>query len=311
MSILCIAVARGSRIRAIRPGGSRCFLFTGGFLFPLPSARQIFVADQAGIFRLQITQKPQSQLLAVQDLVPDGADQGQAHADGLIVELGPQDAGGIQELYAAAQPDPLLAPRDAGLVACLGTGPARKGIDKGRFTDVGDPGDHGPEGPADDPARLVAGDLLPAGLLHIPAHDLPRLLLAGIGRHCQKAPLPEKVQIGLCPRRIRQVRLAQQDHAALPAAEGIDVRIAAAHGDPRIHQFDHQIHQADIFLHHPPGLCHMSRIPLYVHSYLHVIPYAFCAGSTCPPSFPFREESGAAGRAAGHTLRPFPVQIIL
>ena len=45
----------------------------------------------------------------------------------------------------------------------------------------------------------------------------------------------------------------------------IDIRISAALRDPRIHQFDHQINQLDILLHHSFCFRHMSGIPLNFH----------------------------------------------
>ena len=79
---------------------------------------------------------------------------------------------------------------------------------------------------------------------------------------------PEPGHKLLCPGRIRQIRLAQENHTALSRTERVNVRISAAYGDPGIHQFDHKIHKTDVFLHHPPCLCHMSRIPLYIHVFL-------------------------------------------
>ena len=62
--------------------------------------------------------------------------------------------------------------------------------------------------------------------------------------------------------RVGDVRLVEYHQTRLVTDDFFNLRVAAAFWNPCIPQLHNDVHQSQAFLHHPAGLCHVSREPL-------------------------------------------------
>ena len=190
--------------------------------------------------------------------------KGQHHADLRVLKLGPEDSRGIQQLQTGIHRDPLFASGDTGAIFCLGTLSAGNLVDEGGFSHIGNPHYHNPQG-AIHALCSVPGQLLRTGR-------------PGCGGKAGNAPLCFAVRgydrhtlffkIGFPTvggRRVCQIHTVQDDHSGLIAANGINIRVPAGHGDPGVHDFANRVYLLQVCLDLPPGFGHMARIPLNIH----------------------------------------------
>ena len=203
--------------------------------------------------------------LHVHDGVPHGPGEGQVQTDRLILKLGPQNTGGIQQLQTLIHGDPLLAAGHAGAVAGLGRLFLGDFIDEGGLAHVGDTHDHGPHRAAHLALFFPPGDLF----LQRPAHDGGELLhpcpAAGVALQHRDALAAEAGSPLLAGGGVGLVGPVEDDHARLAAHQVVDVRVPAGDGDAGVDDLRHHVHVFEVFPDHPPGLGHVAGIPLDVH----------------------------------------------
>ena len=148
-------LAAGSLQQPVTPGNI-VFL-----LLPLRKRGELVSRhDGIGIIGAKVGHEMAGQCFNIQNIVFHRAGEGKVQSYALVLELGPEDAGGIQQLKAAVDGHPLLGAGDAGTVLRLGGLAAGHLIDKGGFAHVGNAQDHHPDHTAHLPLFGVGLELL-------------------------------------------------------------------------------------------------------------------------------------------------------
>ena len=182
----------------------------------------------------QVGHQVAAQGLHVQNVVLHRAGVGQVQAHALVLKLGPEDAGGVQQFQVLVDGHPLLGPGNAGAVLGLGGFPACHLIDKGGLAHVGDAQDHYP----DHPARLsffrIGPELVREQLPHSGGKPGGALSPLGIGLQHSISLGPEIGGPAVGGGAVRLVRPVQNHQPGLPRRQFVHVRIPAGDGDPGI-----------------------------------------------------------------------------
>ena len=154
--------------------------------------------------------------LHVHDGVPDRAGKGQMQPDGLILKLGPQNSGGIQQFQPLVHRDPLLSPGNAGPVPGLGGFLLGHLVDKGGLAHIGNAHHHGPDRPAHLALLLPPGDLLFQCRPHHGGKLLDPRAAAGVTLQDRDSLGPKVRPPDLAGGRVRLVGPVENDHPGLP-----------------------------------------------------------------------------------------------
>ena len=207
-----------------------------------------------------------AQGLRIQNVVFYRAGIGQVQTHALVLELGPQDTRRVQQLQPTVDRHPLLAAGNAGAVLCLGGLAARHLIDEGGLAHVGDAQDHHPDHPARH-ALFGIGLQLVRQQFPDGSGKLRRSLAApGVGFQDGIALGPEIRRPLLRGFRVCLVHAVQHHKTGLPRRQLVHVRVSAGHRDAGVQNFAHRVHILDLVGDHPPGLGHMTGIPLNIHT---------------------------------------------
>ena len=206
-----------------------------------------------------------AQGLHIHNFVFHSSGKSQIHTGSFVLELGPENTGGVQQVQALVYIDPLLPPGDAGAVAGFGGLLLCHLVNEGGFAYVGHPHHHG----ADRAAHLSFLPPLGNLVLENVLNDGRKLLYppagAGVGLQngvslCLKISGP-----GFVLRRVGLVCPVEDDQAGLWAADGIDVWVAAGGRNTCVNNLYHNVYQFQVGLNLPPGLGHVAGIPLDIH----------------------------------------------
>ena len=217
--------------------------------------------------------QPGGQLLDIDNILLHRAGEGQHQTHIGVFELGPQDTRSIQQLQAGIHGDPLFAAGHTGTVLRFGTLTAGDLVDKGGFSHIGNAHHHD----LHRPVHSLRGVTLQLFLQHAAGgrnkiiDALAALAVGDDHSHTFASEISSPALGGL---RVCQIHPVQHDDPGLGAADGIDIRIPAGHGDTGIHDLADSIYQFQIRLDLPPGLGHMAGIPLNIHFLLVHFPNA-------------------------------------
>ncbi len=203
--------------------------------------------------------------LHVHNFVLHRPSKGQIHAGGLVLELGPEDAGGIQQVQPLVHVDPLLAPGDAGAVAGLGRLLFSHLVDKGGLAHVGHPHHHSPDRTAHLALLPPFGNLVPEHPLDHGGKLIDPPAGTGVGLQHGVALAPEAGPPGPVLGGVGLIRPVEDNQAGLAGADGVNVRVAAGGRDAGVDNLHHHVHQLQVGLDLTPGLGHVAGIPLDVH----------------------------------------------
>ena len=215
--------------------------------------------------RPQIGHQVAAQGLHIQNIVLYCPGIGQVHAHALVVELGPEDAGGVQQLQVPVNGHPLLGAGDAGPVLGLGGLAARHLVDKGGFTHIGDAQDHDPHYPAGHAPLRVGAELVRQQFPDGPGEFRRAHAAFGVGFQHRVALGPEVLRPAFGPLRVRLVHPVQHHHPGLSRRQFIHIRVPAGNRDAGVQNLAHRVYILDLLGDHPPGLGHVAGIPLNVH----------------------------------------------
>ena len=201
------------------------------------------------------------QLLDIQHIVLDRACKGKTLANLGVVELRPQDTGGVQQLQCGVHRHPLLGAGHTGTI--LGSGGLALGhlVDKRGFPHVGDAQHHHADGTAHLSLFGVGRQLLLQQLPDGGGKFFRARAALGVGLQHRKALRPE----GRCPflrlGGIRLIHPVQHDHPGLPRRQLVHIRVAAGLGDAGVHDLTDCVHVADLGGDHPFCFCHVAGKP--------------------------------------------------
>ena len=209
----------------------------------------------------QILHQIAGQLLDVQHVVLDSACKGQSLANLRIVELWPQDTGGVQQLQRSVHRYPLLGAGDAGAILGLGGLALGHLVDERGFPHVGDAQHHHPDGAAHLPLFGVGSQLVPQQLPDGGGKSLRTRAALGVGLQHRIALRPEGRRPFLCLGGVGLIHPVQYDHPGLPRRQLVHVRIAAGLGDAGVHDLADGIHMPDLGGDHPFCFCHVAGKP--------------------------------------------------
>ena len=217
--------------------------------------------------------------LHVHDGVPDRAGKGQMQPDGLILKLGPQNSGGIQQFQPLVHRDPLLSPVTPGRSPALADFFLATLLIKVDLPTLGMPTTMARTGRPTWPFSFH---------LAICSFSAARIT----GENClTPAPLRashSKTEIPWARKYAPQTLLAagsawsarlRMTTRGFPPHQLVQVRVPAGNGNPGVNDLGHHVHIFEILPDHPPGFGHVARVPLDVHVPILSLP---CRGS-CPP----------------------------
>ena len=216
----------------------------------------------------QIFHQIAGQLLDIHHVILDGARKGQPLANLHVVELGPQDTGGIQQLQRPIHRHPLLGAGHAGAILRLGGLAVGHLIDKGGFAHVGDTQHHHANGAAHLALFGISGQLVLQKLTDGGGKLLRAHAALGVGLQHRIALSPEIGGPALRLLGVGLIHAVQHHHTGLSRRHLIHVRVAAGQGDPGVQDLAHRVHILDLGHDHALGFRHMAGKPaqsLYLH----------------------------------------------
>ena len=206
------------------------------------------------------------ELVNVQDLVVDGADEGQIQADDLALKLRPGDTRGVEQLQLFIDIDPLITTGDARLVSGLRHGLSDIGIDEGGLADVRHTENHRTDDRGLDAALQVLLDERLRRLIDERIQLLQAALVSRIDFECIVAAGGEVVCEALRLTTIREIRLIDKEDAGLILREAVDVRITGGFRAAGVDDLDDEIDQLQVLTDVSFCFGHMAWIPLNRHN---------------------------------------------
>ena len=228
--------------------------------------------QQVGIVAGEAVEQPYRQRLDIEDVVLDGAGEGEMLGDRLIVKFRPEDTRHVEQVDAIGEAHPLLAAGDARPVLHLGPLAAGHPVDKGGLAGIGDADDHHPDGAPAHPLGAQPFDLFGKDRADEVLILAESLAAAAVGREAEGSfrLVVGKPQAG--SRLIGRVAFVEQQDPRFAMGQPRDLGIAAGIGDAGVGQLGHKIHQTDVLFHQPAGFGHMSRKPLDGVLIVHIQP---------------------------------------
>ena len=216
----------------------------------------------------QIFHQIAGQLLDIHDIILNSSCKGKTLADLYVIELGPQDAGGVQQLQRAIHRHPLLGAGHAGAILRLGGLAVGHLIDKGGFAHVGDAQHHHADGAAHLPLFGIGRQLVLQKLTDGGGKLRRACAALGVGLQHRIALSPEIGGPALCLLGVGLIHAVQYHHAWLSRRHFVHVRVAAGQGDTGVQYLAHRVHIPDLGHDHALGFRHMAGEPaqsFYLH----------------------------------------------
>ena len=212
----------------------------------------------------QIVHKVAGQLLDVQHVVLDGTCKGKALANLRVIELRPEDAGGVQQLQRGVHRYPLLGAGHAG--AILGAGGLAVGdlVDEGGLPHVGNAQHHNAHHLAYLPLGSGGGQLVPQQLPDGSGEFLRAHAVFGVGLQHGEALPAEVLRPPAGLHRVGLIRAVEDDEPRLARGQLVHVRVAGGQGDAGVHDLADGVHILDLGGYHPLGFGHMTGEPTQV-----------------------------------------------
>ena len=214
----------------------------------------------------EVLDEVEYELVNVEDLVVDGADEGEIQADDLTLELRPGDTRGVEQLELLIDIDPLITTGDARLVSGLRHGLPDVGIDKGGLADVWHAEDHRTDDRGLDAALQVLLDEGLRGLIDervqllqtalVSCVDLKRVVAAGCEVVCEALRFTT----------ICEIRLIDEEDAGLILREAVDVRITGGFRTAGVDHLDDEVDQLQVLTDVSFCFGHVAGIPLNRHN---------------------------------------------
>ena len=223
----------------------------------------VALGHKVGVVAAYFIQQVHGQLFHVQNIVLDGADEGQIGCNGLGVKLLPQYAGHIQQIKFVGA-DPLLAFGHTRAVCRLGAGRACKGVDKGGLAHIRDAAQHHLGLGTAHAAVLAAFQQAGQFFFDRSLNGIGAALLLGADRHTAGVCCTEVSDPFFRYDRVGQICLVQRIELRLAGRDALDLRVQAGKRDAGIQQHKACIHMLDLLLHHAQGLGHVAREPLNI-----------------------------------------------
>ena len=182
-------------------------------------------------------------MLGVDHLVLDGAGKGQVFPDLLVLEFRPEYAGGVQELKALCNREPLIGACNARAVLDVRLAALGKAVDQRALPHVRDAHHHHADLTAHHALCLPCGDAVLQDLFHQRDESVQSFVgFAVDGDRGDPLRLIIRDPAGGL-RRVRHVALVHQNDARLRSNQLVEDRVPAADRNTRIDDLGHRVHQ--------------------------------------------------------------------